>query len=290
MEYDAVNIHWFPGHMMKTLRLIAADVKNVDLVIELLDARIPASSKNPELAALIAGKPQLLLLNKSDLADPQATKRWLAAYRESGYGAIAVTAKDRALRKSCVDAANALIAEKLAREKERGAVARVPRAMVVGVPNVGKSTLINSLAGGAYTRTEDRPGVTRGKQWISAPGIELLDMPGVLGRKFDDPDTGLKLAFTGAIKDDVFDREQVAACLLAILAKRYPAQLKERFKMSDGQLAGEGWQLLEAAARNRGMLLGRGESDTARAAAAVLDELRAGKLGRITFEEPENGL
>ncbi len=177
------------------------------------------------------------------------------------------------------------MAEKLDRARARGAGHKV-RAMVVGVPNVGKSTLINNLAGGAYTKTEDRPGVTRGKQWISTPDIELLDMPGVLWKKFEDNDTALKLAFTGAIKDDVFDREQVAICLLRILARRYPKQLGERFKMAGVDLTGEGWQLLETVAKKRGMLLGKGEYDTARAAAAVLDELRAGKLGKITFEEP----
>ncbi|MEA4912614.1 MAG: ribosome biogenesis GTPase YlqF [Oscillospiraceae bacterium] len=290
MEQDAVHIHWFPGHMMKTLRLIAADIKNVDLVIELLDARIPASSKNPELAVLTRGKPQLLLLNKSDLADADATRRWIDAYKKNGCGAVAVSARDRALRATCSKAANALLSEKLARAKERGTAGQRLRAMVVGVPNVGKSTLINTLAGGALTKTEDRPGVTRGKQWITTPEFELLDMPGVLWRKFDSPQTGLKLAFTGAIKDDVFDTEQVAACLLSILAQRYPDRLSERFKLTQAELAQEGWQLLEAAARRRGLLLGGGICDTARAAAAVLDELRAGKLGRITFEEPENDL
>ena len=287
MEKDlTTNIHWFPGHMMKTLRVIEASLKDVDLVIELLDARVPLSSKNPELAALTSGKPRLLLLNKSDLADESSTKRWIAYYKQNGFGAVAISSREQKLQKMCVDACKDLIKDKLQRQTERGAINSKIRAMVVGIPNVGKSTFINNISNKAATKTEDRPGVTRGKQWISLPEIELLDMPGVLWRRFEDINTALKLSFTGAIKDDILDIEQIAACLLGILKEKYGDRLIERYKLQNEALPDNNYELLELIAKKRGMLVSKGEYDTLRAAQMLLDELRGGKLGRITFEEP----
>lgn len=280
------NIQWFPGHMMKTLRMIEASLKEVDVIIELLDARIPASSKNPELAELTSRKPRLLLLNKNDLADAGATARWIAYYKNNGYGAVAVSSKEQKLRKLCVEACSSLVKEKLERQSERGAVKTKLRAMVVGIPNVGKSTFINNISGKASTKTEDRPGVTRGKQWISLPEIELLDMPGVLWRKFEDMNSALKLSFTGAIKDDVLDVEEIACCLLGELKDRYFIRLAERYKLTKEEMPEKNYELLELIAKKRGMLISKGEYDTLRAANMLLDELRGGKLGRITFEEP----
>lgn len=280
------NIQWFPGHMMKTLRMIEASLKEVDVIIELLDARIPASSKNPELAELTSRKPRLLLLNKNDLADAGATARWIAYYKNNGYGAVAVSSKEQKLRKLCVEACSSLVKEKLERQSERGAVKTKLRAMVVGIPNVGKSTFINNISGKASTKTEDRPGVTRGKQWISLPEIELLDMPGVLWRKFEDMNSALKLSFTGAIKDDVLDVEEIACCLLGELKDRYFIRLSERYKLTKEEMPEKNYELLEQIAKKRGMLISKGEYDTLRAANMLLDELRGGKLGRITFEEP----
>lgn len=274
---DNSRIHWFPGHMMKTLRMIEADVRGVDAVAELVDARLPRASRNPELARLTRGKPRVLILNKSDLADPALTRDWLGYYRAQGFGAIAIQSKDRSARAQCVKALCG------AAQGARGK----PRVMVVGIPNVGKSTFINMLSGTTRARAEDRPGVTRGKQWVSLPEVELLDMPGVLWKKLEDQQGALKLAFTGSIKDDVLDVEALAVCLLDAIKPLYAAALTARFKLTEQQLAGSGYALLEAVAKNRGMLLGRGELNTERAAITVLDELRGGKLGRITFEAPD---
>ncbi len=287
MMEKVTNIQWFPGHMMKTLRMIEASLKEVDIIIELLDARIPLSSKNPELAAFTSRKPQLLLFNKSDLADAGSTERWLSYYKNEGYGAVAVSSKEQKLQKLCVEACRELIKDKLERQSERGAVKTKIRAMVVGIPNVGKSTFINNISGRASTKTEDRPGVTRGKQWISLPDIELLDMPGVLWRKFEDINTALKLSFTGAIKDDVLDVEEVACCMLEVLKTRYKDRLIERYKLTEEETQKQSFELLELIAKKRGMLVSKGEYDTLRAASMLLDELRGKKLGRITFEEPD---
>lgn len=282
---NSSTIQWFPGHMTKTLRLMEKELPNVDMVIELLDARVPHASNNPEVARLTAHKPRLLLLNKADLAAPDATERWLDYYRAQGYGALAISSKDKKTAARSIQAAKALLADKLAAQAQKGMTGGRIRAMVVGIPNVGKSTFINLLAGGAPTKVEDRPGVTRGKQWISLKDIELLDMPGVLWPKFEDQRTALLLAFTGAIKDDVLDIVDIAAALLASLRTNYTQQLCARYKLTP-PLPDNDYELLELIAQKRGMLLGKGEYDLYRAAAMVLDELRAGKLGRITFEEP----
>ena len=272
-------IHWFPGHMMKALRLVERELPNVDMVIELLDARAPAASKNGELARMAAGKPRLLLLNKSDLADPNATARWLAYYRGAGYGAMAVTASDR---KSALGAMEAAV--RLARERMRLERAK-PRAMIIGAPNVGKSTLINTLSGRAAARTADKPGVTRGKQWVTLDEIELLDMPGILPRKLEERQATL-LAFTGAIRDDILDVLDLAAGLLGALRAGHVGAIARRYKLA-GALPADNFDLLAQIARARGMLLAGGELDLTRAAIMLLDELRGGKLGRVTFELPE---
>jgi len=278
-EEHAGNIQWFPGHMTKTLRLIAKEMKNVDAVVELLAARVPASSRNPEIAKLRDGKPSLLLLNKADLADRSLTDAWTAHYRSAGYGCRALSSKQRDAARRSLTALTELLGER--RASRSGPI----RAMVVGIPNVGKSTFINSLAGTAAARTEDRPGVTRGKQWVSAPGFELLDMPGVLWPKFEDRRSALLLAFTGAIRDDVLDTAEIAAALLEYLANTHPDALRERLRLTD--LPESGADLLEAAARKRGMLLPGAEPDTERASRMVLDELRGGRFGRVTLEKPQ---
>lgn len=284
---DHLNIQWFPGHMTKALRLMEKELPNVDMVIELLDARIPYSSKNPEVARLTQQKPRLLLLTKSDLADPAATDRWLAAYKSLGYGALAISGKEKKDAARSIQAAKSMLSDKLQARAQKGMTGTKIRAMVIGIPNVGKSTLINRLAGGAPTKVEDRPGVTRGKQWISLKEIELMDMPGVLWPKFEDQHTALMLAFTGAIKDDVLDIAEIAVALLASLRNGYENRLVERYKL-DLPLPDSNYELLEQIAKKRGMLLSKGEYDIYRAAAMLLDELRGGKLGRITFEEPSD--
>jgi len=286
MNDQTTNIQWFPGHMTKTFRVIEKELRNVDIIIELLDARIPASSKNPTLAELTKHKPRILLLNKSDLADDARTKEWIDYYHSLGYGAIALSSKDRKCCKKVVAEAKNVLKDKLASRSEKGMTGFRIRAMVVGIPNVGKSTFINNVTGGAPTRVEDRPGVTRGKQWIILDGIELLDMPGVLWPKFEDQNTALKLAFTGSIKDDVLDIAEIAALLLGMLRDSQPEKLCERYKI-DGALPEDNYELLGLIAKKRGMLLAKGELDIYRAAAMVLDELRGGKLGRVTLEKCE---
>lgn len=269
--------------MTKTFRLIESELRHVDILIELLDARIPLSSKNPQLASATANKPRLLVLNKSDLADERATKAWESFYRDRGYGALSLSSRDKRGPMKAVDAALALLTNKDAISGKKRLAK--PAAMVIGVPNVGKSTFINALAGSTRAKAEDRPGVTRGKQWISLPRIELLDMPGVLWKKLENQNGALLLAFTGAIKDGVLDGQEISACLLGLLKRDYSEMLKSRYKLDDSDLDQDNFELLSEIARHRGMLMPGGIPDTERAAAMVLDELRAGKLGNITFEE-----
>ena len=284
-------MQWFPGHMAKTRRLIQENLKLVDLVLELADARIPLSSRNPELDKWLRTpggepKPRILLLNKSDYADPEATRRWADWYRRKGVPVLACDCKSGSGTSEFIPMVKRVLAPLIARREEKGMVGRMLRIMVVGVPNVGKSSFINRMAGGKHAKVEDRPGVTRGKQWVSLDrDVELLDMPGVLWPKFEDPLVGEKLAFTGAVKDDVLDKELLASRLLSILAADYPDRLQERFQLTD--FAGlEGWELLEAVGRRRGMLVSGGAVNTERAAIMVMDEYRAGKFGKLTLELP----
>lgn len=288
MRESSVPIQWFPGHMAKTRRLITENLKLVDLIVELRDARIPASSANPEIARLAGTKPRVLLLTKSDLADTSQTMAWKSYYEKEGLPVLEVDCKTGKGVKEVPSFVKAAIPELLARRKARGMEGLPIRMMIVGVPNVGKSSLINRLSGGKPTKVEDRPGVTRSKQWIKVQkGLELLDTPGVLWPKFEDPLVGEKLAFTGAIKDQIMDTETLAAELLEILMSSYPALVEKRYRFAPQEAEEmKGWQLLELVGKKRGMLISGGEIDTERTANTVLDEFRSGLIGRITLESP----
>ena len=281
------NIQWFPGHMAKTRRLIQDQVKLVDLVVELTDARIPQSSRNPELNKWIGEKRRLLVLNKSDAADPDLTARWLRYYREQGNPAIAVDARSGKGINQFLPAVREILADITEKRQAKGMVGRPIRMMIVGIPNVGKSSFINRVAKEKRAKVEDRPGVTVDKQWIAvAKDVDLMDTPGVLWPKFEDPAVGEKLAFTGAVKDQILDVELLAMRLLGWLREEYPALLA-RFKLNPEDLEGrEEYELLELVGRRRGMLISGGEVDTLRAAAMILDEYRGGKLGRLSLEAP----
>ena len=284
-----MNIQWYPGHMTKTRRQMEADLKHVDIVVEIVDARIPISSRNPDIDAICGNKPRIVMLNRADQADLQLTRAW-ADYFNKTLGIPAAIADSRAGTGvgQMAALARSALKEQIARWKEKGQVGRPIRAMVVGVPNVGKSTFINKAAKRKSAKTGDRPGVTRGKQWVSVDsGLELLDTPGILWPKFEDETTGLHLAFTGAVKDEVTDLEGLACALLELLRDRYPQAVKEQYKVAE--LEGrQGWELLEDCAKNRGMRISGGEGDTERMAKLLLDEFRGGKLGRFTLEAPED--
>ena len=282
------TIQWFPGHMAKTRRLITENLSAVDIVIELLDARIPQSSRNPEILSLTTGKPLLTLLNKSSLADPALTKRWLEEYRKAGSHALAIDCVTGEGLNAIGPTVRQILSDKLRRYEEKGMSGRKLRAMMVGIPNVGKSSLVNRLSGGKKARVEDRPGVTMTKQWVpTKSGIDLLDMPGVLWPKFDDQRIGENLAVTGAIKDDILDTETLAGILCHRLMETAPDAFCTRYKLVKENLLGlKPHELLEAVAKKRGFLLSGGELDTERASAIVLDEFRGAKIGRITLEVP----
>ncbi len=280
-----MDVQWFPGHMTKTSREIIADLKLVDLIVELIDARIPFSSRNPELDHLTKGKPRLLVITKTDLADSTVTAQWEAYYREQGFICVTANAMSGQGINQVFGAAEQVLAEKIQRDREKGMVNRKIRMMVVGVPNVGKSSLINRLSGRSSTKTGDRPGVTRGKQWIRLKnGFELLDTPGILWLKFENRQVGLHLAFTGAIKDDVMDMEELACCLIGALRKHYADQLCDRYKLE--QLESMDYEVLEQISKSRGFLVRGGEADTRRGAFVLLDEFRGAVLGKISLERP----
>lgn len=283
------NIQWFPGHMTKTKRQIQASLKLVDAVAEILDARIPLSSKNPDLQKLIQNKPNVVLLNKCDMANQTATSRWIDYYASQGITAIAVDCKSGKGLNKFAPAVNNVLSERRERLKAKGMVNPMLRIMIVGIPNVGKSSFINRVAKQNRAKVEDRPGVTRGNQWYSiAKNIEMLDTPGVLWPKFDDKIVGERLAFTGAVKDQILDTELLAVRLLDFLRSLKPADFIARFKLEDIDLdAIDSYELLNVIGKKRGMLISGGEIDTERAAIMLLDEFRSGKLGRITLEMPE---
>ena len=279
-----MNIQWFPGHMTKTKRMIEGSIKLCDCVIELCDARCPQSSRNPELPKLIGDKKLLLVINKSDIADPVQTQKWLERFKKDGISAVAVSCNDSKGTLKILDAVKELLKEKIERDKSRGYVNKPIRVMVCGIPNVGKSSFINKLYGKSAAKAGDRPGVTRGKQWITLKnGMELLDTPGILWPKFEDKNVALRLAFTGAIKDEVLDVEELCANLCLYLAENYPDRLKERYKIEIEENL-TGFEILERISRKRGFIVKGGEVDFLRGASVVLDEFRGAKLGRITLE------
>ena len=289
-----MNIQWYPGHMTKTRRQMEADLKLVDIVVELVDARIPLSSRNPDIDAICGQKPRLVVLNRADQADPEGNRAWGAWFRGKGFAVLETDAKTGKGVGQFGPAVREALKEQIARWREKGLVGRPVRAMVVGVPNVGKSTFINKVAGRKSARAGDRPGVTRGKQWVHVDqGLDLLDTPGILWPKFEDERTGLHLAFTGAVKDDIMDVETLGCHLMALLGERYPAALSAyKLEAVPAQEEGEnevawGYRLLERCAQNRGMRISGGECDTERMARVLLDEFRGGKLGRFTLELPE---
>ncbi len=286
MQVD--NLSWFPGHMTKTRRMITAEIKNMDAVCEILDARIPLSSRNPDVDELTAGKPRLVVLNRVDQAAPGEPRRWAAYFRGKGYAVLEANAKGGAGTAQFAAAVRELLRDKLAAWADRGQVGRTVRIMVLGIPNVGKSTFINKVAHRKTARAEDRPGVTRSKQWVPVDStLELLDTPGILWPRFDDPEVGKRLAFTGAIKDDVVDMEELACCLMDYLSQRYAPVLAERYKI-EVEPEDSGYDLLEKAGRKRGFLMRGAQVDTQRMARVLLDEFRGGKLGRFTLETVED--
>lgn len=283
------NIQWFPGHMTKTKRQIQASLKLVDAVAEILDARIPVSSRNPDLQKLIQNKPKVVLLNKCDMANPNATKQWIDYYDRQGITAIPIDCKSGKGLNKFAPAVNKVLSEKLERLKSKGMVNPMLRIMIVGIPNVGKSSFINKVAKQNRAKVEDRPGVTRGNQWYTiSKNVEMLDTPGVLWPKFDDKIVGERLAFTGAVKDQILDTELLAVRLLEFLKEIKPADFITRLKLEDTDIdAVDAYELLNIIGKKRGMLISGGEINTERAAIMLLDEFRSAKLGRITIEMPE---
>ena len=286
-SFEKLNIQWFPGHMTKAQRMIEENIKLVDAVCEILDARIPRSSRNPDIDRLAAGKPRLVILNRCDLADPAVTKKWAAYFRAQGLAVLETDARSGRGVNAFPAAVRELLRDKLAEYERKGQSGRGLRIMVLGIPNVGKSTFINKVAGRKAAAAGDKPGVTRGRQWISIDrSLDLLDTPGILWPKFDSQEVGEMLAVTNAIKSDVLDRETLAANFMLRLCELYPDAVKERYGVVR---TGEenGFELLEQAAKRRGFLVSKGEYDIERMANTLLDEYHGGKLGRLSLERPE---
>lgn len=281
---ENMTVQWFPGHMAKTRRLIKENLNAVDAVCELVDARIPESSRNPELDEIIGSKPRIVLLNKCDLADENATARKIKELSAKGITALPVDCRSGKGLDKFQPAVREVLKDKIQANVDRGMAGKHLRIMVVGIPNTGKSSFINRMAGKNRAEVADKPGVTRSNRWFFiGSGIELLDTPGVLWPKFEDPEVGFKLAFIGSVKDQILDIQEIAVRLLVILQKNYADRLTERYKIEDFEEL-EPYELLELIAKKRGMLLRKGEYDTERAAVMLLDEYRSGKLGRITLD------
>ena len=283
------TIKWFPGHMTKTKRQIQSSLKLVDAVAEIIDARIPVSSRNPDLAKLVQNKPRVILLNKCDMANQTATKMWIDYFKKQNLVAIPVDCKSGRGLDKFAPAVNTVMSHKIARLKEKGMVNPTIRIMIVGIPNVGKSSFINKMVKKNRAKVEDRPGVTRGNQWYTiAKNLEMLDTPGVLWPKFDDKTVGEHLAFTGAVKDQILDIELLAVRLLDFIKELKPADFITRFKLENEDIENiDSYELLKMIGKKRGMLVSGGEIDTERAAIMLLDEFRSAKLGRITVEMPQ---
>ena len=289
MEQEKMNIQWYPGHMTKTRRQIEADLKQVDAVCEIVDARIPVSSRNPDIDSICGNKPRVIVLNRIDLADPAATKQWAAYFKSKGMTVVCTDCKSRKGISDFTPAVRQACHEKIERDQARG-MNRAVRLMIVGIPNVGKSTLINQVSGRKGAKAENRPGVTRGKQWVTVDaGLQLLDTPGILWPKFEDPEVGLMLAYTGAVKEGVIDLEELACRLMQLLWQRYPDAIRERYGIEEPEETTGflGYDLLIEAGRKRGFLMARGEINTERMAKVLVDEYRNGKLGKFTLEVPE---
>lgn len=292
MEGEEISIQWFPGHMAKTRRLMKTNLPLVDIVAEVRDARIPISSSNPEMSHLVGGKPRIILLNKCDMADEHLTNEWVEYYRGKGIPAIATDCRSGKGLRQITPLVRKTLEKELEKRERKGMAGKPIRMMVVGIPNVGKSSFINRFSGAKKTKVEDRPGVTRGKQWVTLDnGIDMLDMPGVLWPKFEDKTVGEHLAFTGAIKDDIMDTELLAARLADLLNRECPGLFRARYKLADGETEGRApGELLRLVGEKRGMKIAGGEIDTGRAAAVLLDEFRGGKIGRVTLEKPNESL
>lgn len=280
------TLQWYPGHMAKTRRLIEENLKMIDVVVEILDARIPFSGRNPNFDDIIKNKPRLLVMNKSDLADKTRTDKWIEWYRNQGIKVIPISCTTGMGINKVLSEARALVADRIERDAQKGRT-RTLKLMMVGIPNVGKSSLINRLLGKASTKTGDRPGVTKGKQWLKIKGdAELLDTPGILPPKFEDQELAKRLAYTGAIKDEIMNRELLAYSLCEYLRDEYADALCQRYKIKDDISALEGYEVLELIGRRRGFVISGGEVDMERAANMILDELRGCKIGNITLEVP----
>ena len=286
--YEKMNIQWFPGHMTKAQRMIEENLKMVDAVCELLDARIPRASRNPDIDRLAGDKPRLIILNRIDLADPAITARWKKYYEAKGFAVLETDAKSGKGVKGFAPAIRSLLADKLRDYESKGQPGRTLRVMILGIPNVGKSTFINKVAGRKAAVAGDRPGVTRGKQWISIDsGLDLLDTPGILWPRFDSQEVGEMLAITNAIKSDVLDKETLGANFMIRLRDMYPQAIEERYKFApDPDM--NGFELLEQAAKKRGFLVSKGEYDIERMANTLLGEYHEGKLGRLSLEAPDD--
>lgn len=277
-----MNYQWYPGHMTKARRMMQENIKLIDLVIELVDARIPISSRNPDIDELGKGKARIILLNKSDLADPVWNKKWVEYFSEKGMGVLEINSKTGMGIKSIQGLVQEVCKEKIERDRKRGIVNRPVRAMVVGIPNVGKSTFINSFAGKACAKTGNKPGVTKGKQWIRLnKGLELLDTPGILWPKFEDQQVGMRLAFIGSMNDEILIPDELACDLIRTLQELYPKSLQERY---DADPAGEPIEILEAVAESRKCYTKGEQKDLVKAAGILIDDFRSGKLGRMTLE------
>lgn len=283
-----MNLQWFPGHMSKTRRMISENLKLVDLVVELLDARLPLSSRNPEIDRILGPKPRLLVLNKADLADEKTTEAWLSYFKKEQMTAIALDSQSGKGFSAFAPALDQLMKEKLERDRAKGIMRHSIRLMAVGIPNVGKSSFINRLSGRNAAKTGDRPGITTTKQWIRIAGkYELLDTPGILWPKFEDPEVGKRIAFTGGIKDEIMDIEELACALLTFLSVEYPGLLLNRYKIAEDVLEEDSFALLEAIGKKRGCVISGGNIDTFRAASLVLDDFRSAKIGNISLEYPQ---
>lgn len=283
-----MNINWYPGHMAKARRMIEESLKLVDMTVELVDARIPKASRNPDIDRILSSsqKPRLIILNKSDLADPNSNKKWLEYYKSISVNAVLYNSKSHTGNNELIQAIKSVFQERTARDAEKGIVNRSIKVMVLGIPNVGKSTFINNISRTNKAKAEDRPGVTRTKQWIRIPaGIDFLDMPGILWPKLEDQNTALKLALIGSVKDEILDTEELALNLVEILKSNYKEMLLTRYKLPD-ELPDDNWDLIKLIGKKRGFIISGGDIDTERTSLILLDEFRACKIGQITLELP----